>query len=143
MNISILQYLDFNKTCISTTDSSNYALSVVLFQGEIPNRRSISYASHTLKESKIKYSTIEEELLNIVWDCKTFGHYLFYRKFKIYTDHRLLVWLFNSKEPNSIQQDGDFVSKNSITTVFTKTENRMQTHTIQDADSAYYRKINI
>jgi len=39
--------------------------------------------------------------LGIVWACKYFRPYLYGQKFKIYTDHRPLVWLFNLKKPNS------------------------------------------
>ena len=70
-------------------------------QGTIPSDKPIAYASRTLNETETKYSTIEKELLAIVWACKYFRPYLFGRKFYIYTDHRPLVWLFNLKEPNS------------------------------------------
>lgn len=73
----------------------------MLSQGTIPNDRPVAYASRTLNESESKYSTIEKELLSIVWACKYFRPYLFGRKFFIYTDHRPLTWLFNLKEPNS------------------------------------------
>lgn len=101
INSPILQYPDFNKLFILTTDASNYALDAVLSQGEIPNDKPIANASRTLNDSETKYSTVEKELLAIVWACRYFRPYLFGRKFKIYTDYRPLVWLFNIKEPNS------------------------------------------
>lgn len=101
INAPILQYPDFSKTFIVTTDASNFAIGAVLSQGTIPNDKPIAYISRTLNESETRYSTIEKELLSIVYACKIFRPYIFGRKFIIYTDHRPLVWLFNLKEPNS------------------------------------------
>lgn len=101
INSPILQYPDFSQKFILTTDASNIALGGVLSQGSIGSDKPIAFASRTLNESEQKYSTIEKELLAIVWACKYFRPYLFGRKFTIYTDHRPLVWLFNLKEPNS------------------------------------------
>ena len=96
-----MQYPDFSKKFILTTDASNVALGAVLSQGNLGSDKPIAFASRTLNESEQKYSTIEKELLAIVWACKYFRPYLFGRKFIIYTDHRPLIWLFNLKEPNS------------------------------------------
>lgn len=100
INAPILQYPDF-KPFVLTTDASNFAIGAVLSQGTPPNDRPIAYISRTLNKHEINLSTIEKELLAIVWACKTLRVYLFARKFTIYTDHRPLVWLFNIKEPNS------------------------------------------
>lgn len=100
-NDPILQYPDFSKPFILTTDASNFALGAVLSQGTVPNDKPIAYASRTLNETETRYSTIEKECLAIVWACKQFRPYLYGRKFKIYTDHRPLTWLFSLKEPNS------------------------------------------
>lgn len=101
INDPILQYPDFTKPFILTTDASNIALGAVLSQGRIGNDRPICFASRTLSESEINYSTIEKELLAIVWATKYFRPYLFGRKFQIVTDHRPLTWLMSLKEPNS------------------------------------------
>lgn len=101
MNDPILQFPDFSKPFILTTDASNIALGAILSQGHIGIDKPICYASRTLSESEINYSTIEKELLAIVWAAKYFRPYLFGRKFKIVTDHRPLTWLMSLKEPNS------------------------------------------
>lgn len=93
----VLTYPDFNKEFELTTDASNYAIGAILSQNNHP----ICYASRTLNAPEINYSTIEKELLAIVWACKYFRPYLFGRKFKIFTDHKPLKWLFSLKEPNS------------------------------------------
>lgn len=101
MNDPILTYPDFSKEFILTTDASNIAIGAVLSQGNVGHDKPICYASRTLTDTEQKYSTIEKELLAIVWATKYFRPYLFGRKFKIYTDHRPLTWLFSIKEPNS------------------------------------------
>lgn len=101
INAPILQYPDFSKPFILTTDASNIALGAILSQGSIGSDKPIAFASRTLNDSETRYSTIEKELLAIVWACKYFRPYLYGRKFTIYTDHRPLIWLFKLKEPNS------------------------------------------
>lgn len=101
VNDPILQYPDFTKEFNLTTDASNLAIGAVLSQGPIGTDKPIAYASRTLNTSEINYSTIEKELLAIVWATKYFRPYLFGRKFKIVTDHRPLQWVMNIKEPNS------------------------------------------
>lgn len=100
-NDPILQYPDFSKDFILTTDASNFALGAILSQGPIGADKPVCYASRTLNESEINYSTIEKELLAIVWATKYFRPYLFGRKFKIITDHKPLQWVMSLKEPNS------------------------------------------
>lgn len=94
---SILSYPDYNKKFVLTTDASNYAIGAVLSQHCQP----ISFASRTLNEHEVKYSTIEKELLAIVWATKYFRPYLYGREFTVKTDHKPLQWLANIKEPNS------------------------------------------
>lgn len=97
----ILQYPNFSKQFILTTDASNFALGAVLSQIIDGREHPICYASRTLNEHEVNYSTIEKELLAIVWGTKYFRPYLYGRKFKIQTDHKPLNWLMSLKEPNS------------------------------------------
>lgn len=100
-NKPILQLPDFSKEFILTTDASDYAIGSILSQGEIGKDLPISYASRTLNQSEINYSTTEKECLSIIWSVKHFRHYLFGQKFKIVTDHQPLTYLFNCKDPSS------------------------------------------
>lgn len=100
-NDPILQYPDFQKPFIITTDASNVALGAVLSQGPLGSDRPICYASRTLSKSEQNYSTIERELLGIVWALKYFRPYVYGRKFKVVTDHKPLTWLFSVKDPCS------------------------------------------
>lgn len=79
----------------------NFALGAILSQGQIGSDKPICFASRTLSDSEVNYSTIEKELLAIVWATKYFRPYLYGRKFQIVTDHRPLTWIMSLKEPNS------------------------------------------
>ncbi|KAL0859582.1 hypothetical protein ABMA27_010718 [Loxostege sticticalis] len=100
-NAPVLQYPDFEKPFILTTDASDVSIGAVLSQGTVGTDRPIAYASRTLSQTEIKYSTIEKELLAIVWAVKYFRPYLYGRKFTIYSDHKPLTWLMSLKDPNS------------------------------------------
>lgn len=101
INEPVLQYPDFTKPFILTTDASNVSVAGILSQGTIGSDKPIAYISRTLNNSEQAYSTIEKELLAIVWATKKFRPYLYGRKFKIVTDHMPLKWLMSLKEPNS------------------------------------------
>lgn len=98
----ILQYPDFNRTFVLTTDASNYGIGGVLSQiNEQNHDLPIAYYSRTLNKAEQNYSTTEKELLAIVNAIEHFRPYLYGRKFTIFTDHRPLQWLFNCQNPNS------------------------------------------
>ena len=91
INSPILQYPNFEEIFTLTTDASNYALGAVLSQNINGKDLPIAYASRTLNTHEINYSTIEKELLSIVWSTKYLRPYLYGKKFIIQTDHRPLV----------------------------------------------------
>ncbi|XP_072384610.1 uncharacterized protein [Diabrotica undecimpunctata] len=97
----ILIYPNFEEPFLLTTYASAFAIGAVLSQGPIGKDLPIAYASRTLCGAETKYSTIERELLAIVWAVKHFRPYLFGRKFTLITDHRPLTWLFSIKDPGS------------------------------------------
>jgi transposase InsO family protein len=100
-NEPILQYPDFDKEFILTTDASDEGIGAVLSQGRIGNDLPVAYASRTLNKAERNYNTTEKELLAIVWATKHFRPYLYGKRFKIVTDHKPLTWLFNVKDPSS------------------------------------------
>lgn len=97
----ILQYPDFSKDFVVTTDASGLAIGGVLSQGIIGKDLPISYASRLLNPAEQNYSTIEKELLAIVYCVQQFRPYLFGRRFKLVTDHKPLVWIHSVKDPTS------------------------------------------
>lgn len=86
----ILRYPNMDKTFKIYTDASNYAIGAVLMQDGQP----CFYASRTLNPHEINYSTIEKELLAIIWAVKLFRPYIFGKEFYIHTDHQALKWLY-------------------------------------------------
>ena len=97
----ILQYPNFSKPFIVTTDASDYAIGAILIQGEIGQDLPVSYASRTLTDAETKYATIEKELLAILFGVENFRPYPYGRKFTLVTDHRPFVWLHNIMNPGS------------------------------------------
>jgi hypothetical protein len=97
----LLQYPDFTRPYVLTTDASNDAIGAVLSQGPIGKDLPIAYASRILINAENNYPTIEKELLAIVWSCKYFRQCLYGRNFTIVTDHRPLTWIFSVKDPSS------------------------------------------
>ena len=97
----VLVHPDYTQDFILTTDASDNAIGGVLSQGKIGEDRPIAYASRRLNPAEKRYPTIDKELLAVVAMCKHFRHFLYGRRFIIYTDHRPLVWLFNVKDLNS------------------------------------------
>lgn len=96
----VLQYPDFSEQnkFIVQTDASNNAIGAILSN---KNGRPIAYASRSLNKGEKNYPVIEKELLAIVWAVKYFRPYLYGRPFKILTDHKPLVYLFNMRDPSS------------------------------------------
>lgn len=54
-----------------------------------------------VEDVETRYSTIEKELLAILFGVENFRPYLYGHKFTLVTDHRPLVWLHNVKNPGS------------------------------------------
>lgn len=97
----ILQFPDFKKPFILSTDASKIACGAVLEQEHNGVRLPISYASKTFTKGESNKSTIEQELTAIHWAISHFKPYLFGRKFTVKTDHNPLVHLFSMKDPSS------------------------------------------
>ena len=62
----VLQYPDFTKPFLLTTDASGFAIEAILSEGKIGQDRSIAFASRTLNKAEQNYSTSEKELTAIV-----------------------------------------------------------------------------
>ena len=91
-NPPILAYPDFSKTFRLQTDASNTGQGAVLSQlDESGQQKVICYASRTLNEAERRYSTIEQELLAVIWATEQFRIYLYGKKFELETDHRPLT----------------------------------------------------
>lgn len=97
----LLQYPDFSKPFVLTTDASGYAVGGILSQGQIGEDLPIAYTSRVLNKAECNYSTTEKELLAIVYCVHHFRPYLYGRKFTLVTDHKPLIYIKNVKDPAS------------------------------------------
>jgi hypothetical protein len=58
----LLQYPDFTRPFVLSTDGSNEAIGAVLSQGSIGKDLPIAYASNTLNNAERNYPTLKKEL---------------------------------------------------------------------------------
>jgi len=72
----IVQYPDFSKEFVLTTDASNSGLGAVLSQGPVGQGLPVTYTSRSLNNAETYYTTSEKELLPTVWATKYFRPYL-------------------------------------------------------------------
>jgi hypothetical protein len=82
------------------TDASNYALGAVLTQRSEDGEHPIEYASRTLNQSEINYSTTEKEALAVVWALDKFRGYVEGSPVTVISDHQPLKWLLSLKSPS-------------------------------------------
>ena len=79
-------------------DASDYAVGAVLGQQLDKKPTAICYASKTLIEAQINYTTTEKELLAVVYALEKFRPYILGIKIIIYNDHAVLKYLLSKKE---------------------------------------------
>ena len=95
----VLAYPNFAQPFILQTDASNVGLGAVLAQHDIHGtERVIAYASCTLSNRERNFTTMEKEVLAVVFAVKHFRCYLLGTKFRVITDNSALKWL-HSIEP--------------------------------------------
>lgn len=101
----VLAHPDFTRQMIVTCDASGYGLGATLGQIDpATNReRPILFISRLLRKAELNYSTIEKELLGVVWAIESFRHYLYASpiKFLVVTDHKPLEFMLSLKKPGS------------------------------------------
>jgi hypothetical protein len=82
-------------------DASDYAVGAVLGQRIEKLPHVIYYASKTLNDAQLNYSTTEKELLAVVFALDKFRSYLLGSKIIIFSDHAALKYLFSKKDAKS------------------------------------------
>nr|GEU82065.1 reverse transcriptase domain-containing protein [Tanacetum cinerariifolium] len=71
-------------------DASDYAVGSVLRQRVKKHFRPIHYASKTMTQAEMNYTTTEKEMLAVVYAFEKFRSYLILNKSIVYTDHSAL-----------------------------------------------------
>ncbi|VVA30993.1 PREDICTED: LOW QUALITY PROTEIN, partial [Prunus dulcis] len=79
-------------------DASDYAIGAVLGQRVNKLPHVIYYASRTLNDAQLNYSTTEKELLAVVFALEKFRSYLVGSKVIVYSDHAALRFLLTKKD---------------------------------------------
>nr|GEU84972.1 reverse transcriptase domain-containing protein [Tanacetum cinerariifolium] len=98
----ILIALDWDMPFELMCDASDFDIGAVLGQRQDKHFRPIHYASKTMTEAKSNYTTIEKEMLAVVYAFEKFRSYLIMNKIILYTDHSALKYLFAKKDSKAI-----------------------------------------
>lgn len=101
VNSPIVHIPDFSREFIITTDACDYGIGACLSQGEINKDKPVSYALRLLNSAERNNSTIEKEMLAIVYVVNKFRPYIYGSQFTLVTDHRPLTWVNSVTSPNS------------------------------------------
>nr|GEV79800.1 reverse transcriptase domain-containing protein [Tanacetum cinerariifolium] len=92
---------DSFSSCLShlnTMLQSDFAIGAVLGQRKTKHFQPIHYASKTMTEAQIHYTTMEKEMLVVVYAFEKFRPYLILSKSIVYTDHSALKYLLSKKD---------------------------------------------
>ena len=89
---------DWNKDFEIMCDASDYAMGAVLGQRIEKIFKAIYYASKTFNEAQENYSTIEKEMLTMVFACEKIRPYILGSYVIIHTDHTVIKYLMEKKD---------------------------------------------
>ncbi|GJU55125.1 reverse transcriptase domain-containing protein [Tanacetum coccineum] len=93
---------DFSKIARPMThplekETTDFAIGAVLGQRKTKHFQPINYASKTMTEAQIHYTTTEKEMFAVVYAFEKFRPYLVVSKSIVYTDHSALKYLMNKQ----------------------------------------------
>ncbi|GKE06052.1 reverse transcriptase domain-containing protein, partial [Tanacetum coccineum] len=95
---SFLVIPDWNLPFELMCDASDFAIGVVLGQRKTKYFQPIHYASKTMTKAQIHYTTMEKEMLAVVYAFEKFRPYLVFSKSIVYTDHSALKFLLSKQD---------------------------------------------
>ena len=94
----ILATPDWNKEFQIMCDASDYAMGTILVQRTEKIFRVIYYGEKTFSEAQENYSTIEKEMLAMVFSCEKFRPYILGSHVIIRIDHAVIEYLMEKKD---------------------------------------------
>nr|GEY26749.1 reverse transcriptase domain-containing protein [Tanacetum cinerariifolium] len=92
-------------------DAIDYAVGAVLGKRIEKHFRPIHYATKTMNQAEANYTTIEKEILAVVYAFEKFRSYLIMNKSIVYTDHSALKYLFAKKDAKAQNYAADHLSR--------------------------------
>ncbi|GKB67857.1 reverse transcriptase domain-containing protein [Tanacetum coccineum] len=95
---SILVVLDWTLPFELMCDASDFTIGAVLGQRKMKHFQPIHYASKTMTEAQIHYTTTEKEMLAVVYAFEKFQPYLVLSKSIVYMDHSALKYLLSKQD---------------------------------------------
>jgi len=98
ISVLIISVSDWTRLFEIMCDTSDCAIDVVLGQRIDNMQHVIYYASRTLNEAQLNYTTIEKKFLAVVFALEKFRQYLLGSKTTIFTDHFTLRYLIQKKD---------------------------------------------
>ncbi|MFZ2538957.1 MAG: reverse transcriptase family protein, partial [Oscillospiraceae bacterium] len=85
---------DPTRSYILKSDACKNCIASVLLQtNDAGEEHPVAYASRKLLPNEVNHSTVEHELLGIVWGLAHFEHYTYGADIEVRTDHYCLRWL--------------------------------------------------
>ncbi|KAK8564490.1 hypothetical protein V6N12_036613 [Hibiscus sabdariffa] len=94
----IVEPPDWNLPFELMCDASDYAVGAVLGQRKGKIFHPTYYASKTLNEAQVNYTTTEKELLAVIFAFDKFRSYLLGTKVTVFTDHSAIKYLLSKKD---------------------------------------------
>ncbi|GJZ86675.1 reverse transcriptase domain-containing protein [Tanacetum coccineum] len=98
LTVARLVVPDWNLPFELMCDASDFAIGAVLGKRKTKHFQPIHYASNTMTEAQIHYTTTEKEMLAVVYAFEKFRPYLVLSKSIVYTDHSALKYLMNKQD---------------------------------------------
>ncbi|KAK8555235.1 hypothetical protein V6N12_009383 [Hibiscus sabdariffa] len=94
----IVEPPDWNLPFELMCDASDYAVGAVLGQRKGKIFHPTYYASKTLNDAQVNYTTTEKELLAVIFAFDKFRSYLLGTKVTVFTDHSAIKYLLSKKD---------------------------------------------
>nr|GEV70167.1 reverse transcriptase domain-containing protein [Tanacetum cinerariifolium] len=94
----ILVVPDWNLPFKLMRDASDFTIDAILGQRKTNHFQPIHYASKTMTEAQIHYTTTKKEMLAVVYAFEKFRSYLVLSNSIVYTDHSALKYLLSKQD---------------------------------------------
>lgn len=98
INSVVLKHVDYTQPINIFTDASKIAIASVLTNGIVPDDKPVHFYSKVLNQAQQNYCPTELELLSVIMAFAYFRFYILGRVVHLYTDHKAIIYMLNSKQ---------------------------------------------